>query len=175
VRVNVPNPEGKLKPEMFVRGEVRAQVAEGGQVVAPDLAGKWISPMHPWIVKDGPGTCDVCGMKLVPAEELGYVSAETVAREAPLVIPRSAALVTGPRAVVYVEVPDQEEPTYEGREIVLGPRAGDYYLVREGLQEGELVVTNGAFKIDSEIQIQAKPSMMMPAGGAHGGASGHQH
>ena len=63
-------------------------------------------------------------------------------------------------------------PTYEGREIVLGPRAGDYYLVQHGLQEGELVATQGNFKIDAEIQIQAKPSMMTPEGGGDGG---HQH
>ena len=41
-------------------------------------------------------------------------------------------------------------------------RAGDYYIVKSGLNEGDLVVTNGSFKIDSELQIQAKPSMMMP-------------
>jgi Cu(I)/Ag(I) efflux system membrane fusion protein len=46
-------------------------------------------------------------------------------------------------------------------------------LVRHGLQEGELVVTQGNFKIDSEIQIQAKPSMMTPEGG--GGGGGHDH
>src|SRR5690606_12658311 len=51
-------------------------------------------------------------------------------------------------------------PTFEGREIVLGPRASDYYLVAHGLEEGEMVVTHGNFKIDAEIQIQAKPSMM---------------
>jgi len=57
------------------------------------------------------------------------------------------------------------QPTFEGREIVLGPRAGDYYLVQRGLKQGQLVVTQGNFKIDSEIQIRAKPSMMMPEGG----------
>jgi hypothetical protein len=65
-----------------------------------------------------------------------------------------------------------DKPTFDGREIVLGPRAGDYYLVRHGLSEGELVVTVGAFKIDAEIQIQAKPSMMTPEGG---GGGGHDH
>ena len=49
---------------------------------------------------------------------------------------------------------------FEGREIVLGPRAGDHYIVRDGLREGEQVVVQGAFKIDSAIQIKAKPSMM---------------
>jgi len=178
VRVNVPNPEGKLKPEMFVRGVVRSQVADGGRVIDPDLAGKWICPMHPEVVKDGPGQCDLCGMDLVTAESLGYPADEAGEGEPPLVIPRSAALVTGKRAVVYVEVPNADQPTYEGREIVLGPQVGDYYLVRDGLKEGELVVTNGAFKIDSEIQIQARPSMMLPEGGGpkrQDHEAGHQH
>jgi Cu(I)/Ag(I) efflux system membrane fusion protein len=140
-------------------------------VMDPALAGKWISPMHPEIVKDHPGKCDVCGMPLVRAEELGYVTAS--AGDAPLVIPASAPLVTGERAVVYVQVPDTERPTFEGREVVLGPRAGDHYLVRSGLAEGEEVVTNGNFKIDSALQIQAKPSMMSPDAGAP--APGHRH
>ncbi len=61
-----------------------------------------------------------------------------------------------------MQVSDTEKPTYEGREITLGPRAGDYYLVEGGLLEGEVVVTRGNFKIDSAMQIQAKPSMMNP-------------
>lgn len=172
VRVNVPNEDGRLKPEMFVSAVVRSQIAKGGRVLDASLAGKWISPMHPEIVKDEPGTCDICGMPLVRAETLGYVTAEPSDIAKPLVIPVSAALLTGTRAIVYVQVPDAEEPTYEGREIVLGPRAGDYYLVKSGLQEGELVVTNGNFKLDSALQISAKPSMMTPEGG---GGGGHDH
>jgi hypothetical protein len=223
--------------------------------------------MHPEIIKDEPGKCDICGMPLVRAESLGYVAAEADERKPPLVIPHLAALPTGTRAVVYVELPamhasaepafqtlsavvqngkldemheafakygrmldrpyDQPgtayarrlwsdfadrlgphalagqraetvaeaqrifgqveaimrelreklappgQPTFEGREIVLGPRAGDFYLVRHGLEEGELVVRQGNFKIDAEVQIQAKPSMMTPEGG--GGGSGHDH
>jgi hypothetical protein len=222
--------------------------------------------MHPEIVKDEPGTCDICGMPLVRAESLGYVTPDSATQGAPLVIPYSAALVTGTRAIVYVQLPNMptaaepafqtlsiviqggdvkkireafatyanmldkpydqpgtsyaqalwnryadtlsqhalagqratsateaeqifaeieatmneareqfappDRPTFEGREIVLGPRAGDYFLVRHGLAEGELVVTQGNFKIDAEIQIQAKPSMMTPEGG---GGGGHDH
>jgi len=83
----------------------------------------------------------------------------------PLLIPASAPLITGKRAIVYVRIPDTEIPRFEGREVILGPRAGDRYVVVSGLQEGELVVVNGAFKIDSAMQIQAKPSMMSPEGG----------
>jgi membrane fusion protein, copper/silver efflux system len=173
IRVNVSNPEGKLKPNMFVRGIAQAEIASGGNVIDADLAGKWISPMHPEIVKDRPGKCDVCGMPLVRAESLGYVSSESLQTAPPLVIPASAVLWTGTRAVVYVEVPETAQPTYEGREIVLGARAGDHYLVRSGLREGQLVVTHGSFKIDSALQIQAKPSMMTPEGGGGGGEHDH--
>jgi Cu(I)/Ag(I) efflux system membrane fusion protein len=158
VRVNVENPNGKLKPEMFVRAVLRAKVAQGGAVMEPDLAGKWICPMHPSIVKAQVGACDICGMDLVATESLYTAAGEP--NEPPLVIPASAPLITGKRAVVYVKVPDTKRPTFEGREVVLGPRAGNYYLVKDGLDEGEVVVTNGNFKIDSALQIQAKPSMM---------------
>lgn len=84
------------------------------------------------------------------------------AGESPLVIPASAPLITGKRAVVYVANPDKAG-AFEGREIVLGPRAGNHYIVRSGLEEGEQVVTKGNFKIDSAVQIVAKPSMMNPS------------
>jgi len=79
-----------------------------------------------------------------------------------LLIPASAPLFTGKRAIVYVQLPDQEG-VYEGREVILGPRNGNFYQVKEGLREGELVVSRGNFKIDSAIQIQARPSMMNPS------------
>ncbi len=92
--------------------------------------------------------------------------------EPPLTIPATAPLITGTRAVVYVRDPG-DQPRFTGREVVLGPRAGDRYVVLEGLQEGERVVTRGNFKIDSALQIQARPSMMNPTGG--GPSPGHQH
>ena len=172
VRVNVPNPDGKLKPGMFVRARVHADVAAGGAVMASALAGKWICPMHPGVIKEGPGSCDICGMPLERPESLGYESVDRATAEVPLVIPASAPLITGRRAVVYVADPEKEG-TYDGREVVLGPRAGDYYSVRQGLEEGELVVVNGNFKIDSAVQILAKPSMMSPEGGVV--PAGHDH
>jgi Cu(I)/Ag(I) efflux system membrane fusion protein len=173
VRVNVPNPDGRLKPDMFIKAVVKAQVAGGGRIMDAALIGKWICPMHPNEIHDTPGDCAICEMPLATAESLGYVSDDPTDAQKPLVIPVSAALVTGTRAIVYVQVPDTEKPTYEGREIVLGPRAGDYYLVRSGLTEGERVVVKGNFKLDAELQIMAKPSMMTPGGG--GGGGGHDH
>ncbi len=90
----------------------------------------------------------------------------------PLVIPTSAPLITGRRALVYVRVPDEERPTFEPRRVKLGPRAGDEYIVEDGLNEGDLVVVNGQFKIDSELQIRGRPSMMAPEGE---GAPDHGH
>ena len=90
---------------------------------------------------------------------------------APLVIPATAPLITGRRAVVYV-VNNDREGTFEGREITLGPRARDHYVVLAGLKEGERIVVNGNFKIDSQVQILAKPSMMTISGGHR--ADAHQ-
>ncbi len=178
VRVHVDNRGGRLKPEMLVHATVFAEVRADGGVVSANLAGKWICPMHPEVVSDDRGSCDICGMDLERAEDLGYVSPDTDG-EGPLVIPRSAVLFTGKRAVVYVEDPRADRPTYDGREITLGPRAGDFYLVKEGLAEGERVVVKGNFKIDSALQIQARPSMMSPgrddADSQPAGASGAQH
>ncbi len=172
VRVNAANPGLRLKPDMFVRAVVRSALTSDGRTLDADLAGKWVSPMHPEIVKDKPGACDVCGMALVRAEELGFAG-ESDVEEAPLVIPATAPLLTGARAIVYVRKPDSDKPAFETREVNLGPRAGGFYIVESGLHEDEQVVVNGAFKIDSAMQIQAKPSMMNPEGG--GPAPGHSH
>ncbi|MHC4133245.1 MAG: efflux RND transporter periplasmic adaptor subunit, partial [Planctomycetota bacterium] len=163
VRLNVDNSDGKLKPGMFVRSVLRAKVAQGGAAMEPELAGKWICPMHPSVVKNQQDKCNICEMDLVATESLFATASES--NEPPLVIPATAPLITGKRAVVYVRVPDAKKPTFEGRQVVLGPRAADYYLVKEGLAEGEIVVTNGNFKIDSALQIQAKPSMMSAESG----------
>jgi Cu(I)/Ag(I) efflux system membrane fusion protein len=164
VRVNVPNLDGRLKPGMLVNAFAHSRLAKGGRVMDPDLAGKYICTMHPEVITDEPGQCPECGMDLVRTELLGYVSADEAVAAAPLVIPASAALLTGKRAVVYVKDPQADEPTFTGRQIVLGPRAGDWYIVERGLAAGEEVVVRGNFKIDSALQIQARPSMMSPEG-----------
>ncbi|MBW8050464.1 MAG: efflux RND transporter periplasmic adaptor subunit [Cytophagales bacterium] len=77
-----------------------------------------------------------------------------------LIVPKSAVLWTGKRAVVYIKDPQKAKPTFRYREIVLGEDTGDYYVVKEGLEEGEEIVTNGVFKIDAASQLQGKVSMM---------------
>lgn len=161
VRVNVDNAELKLRPDMFVRARLKVRIGEAGRVIDNTLAGKWLCYMHPEVIKDARGTCDICGMDLVTAESLGYAGSGKKASRA-LTIPQTAVLRTGTRAVVYVEHHSDDRVEYEGRVIQLGPRAGDSYIVMDGLKEGDRVVTRGALMIDSALQIQAKPSMMQP-------------
>jgi len=122
VRVEVNNPNLKLKPEMFANG-----------IIKPRVSGS---------KKD-------------------------------LLIPKTAVLWTGKRAIVYVKVPDRKMTSFLYREITLGPEAGDFYVVKEGLSEGEEIAVNGVFKIDAAAQLEGKPSMMNPEGGKV--STGHNH
>ena len=171
VRMNVQNPDGLIKPGMFVQGTIQATLDGDGKAINPELANKWICPMHPEVVRDQKGDCEVCGMDLVKSESMGLINTSGQKQEN-LLIPASAVLKTGNRAIVYVKIPGGE-PTFEGREVVLGSRVGDQYIVKSGLKAGELVVKKGNFKIDSAMQIAAKPSMMNPSGGPSG--MGHNH
>ena len=77
-----------------------------------------------------------------------------------LLIDRSAVLWTGKRSIVYVKTSD--DWTFQLREIELGNLLNDQYEVLSGLSAGEEVVTNGAFVIDAEAQLQGVSSMMTP-------------
>jgi Cu(I)/Ag(I) efflux system membrane fusion protein len=96
--------------------------------------------------------------------------AVTSKRSAKLVIPESAPLLTGKRALVYIE---DSPGVYSAREVQLGSLHQGYYDVIAGLQEGERVVSRGAFKIDASMQLQGHPSMMYPQGTIAGGTHNH--
>lgn len=83
-----------------------------------------------------------------------------------IMVPKSSILWTGKRAVVYIKVQHRESPSFLYREVVLGPEAGAFYVISEGLEEGEEIAVNGVFKIDAASQLQGLPSMMNPGGGA---------
>lgn len=171
LRVDVDNAAGKLRPEMFARVKVQTMVVGTGQPSPVDLSGMWMCPMHPEIIVDAPGQCPICDMDLETTESLGFAG-EKESSELPLLIPVSAPLLTGDRAIVFVEIPGSslhEATIFETRDIVIGPRAGEFFVVKEGLEEGELIVSRGAFTIDSELQLRGKPSMMAPNGGGAGG------
>lgn len=77
-----------------------------------------------------------------------------------IVIPKSAVLWTGKRSIVYVKQPNTESPAFMLREVELGPSLGDAYVVISGLNDGDEIVTNGAFTIDASAQLEGKRSMM---------------
>ena len=77
-----------------------------------------------------------------------------------LVVPKSAVLWTGKRAVVYVKIPHEKTISFVYREVILGSDLGDFYIIENGLEEGEVVATNGVFRIDASAQLLGKKSMM---------------
>lgn len=91
-----------------------------------------------------------------------------------LMVPASSVLWTGPRSLVYVKDTAAETPRFEVREVELGARAGDFYIITEGIEEGEEVVFNGNFRIDSEMQLADRFSMMNRKPGS-GSVPVHNH
>ena len=190
VRVNLPNPGGRLRPGMFAHATLHSELGADGMRATSPLAGRWVCPMHPDVNADVPGTCSACGMDLRQVEGApGAADGAQAGRTEPgaallLAVPASAVLDTGHRRLVYVE----EHPGhYAARPVALGPRAGEFYPVLSGLAEGERVVVHGAFLLDSQAQIEGRPSLLFPrglqmgaegetggaaAGGAHAGHGG---
>jgi hypothetical protein len=80
-----------------------------------------------------------------------------------LAVPESAVIDTGSRKIVYRQA---SSGVYEGVEVQLGPRCGDYYPLVRGLRAGERVATNGSFLIDAETRLNPA------AGSTYFGASG---
>lgn len=100
-----------------------------------------------------------------------------------LAIPVSAVLDTGRRRITYRLT---DVGAYELVELKLGPRAHamdksgtrrEYFVVLDGIKEGDQVVSQSGFLLDSQRQIEGMPSLLYPAGQAgtalHSGHSGH--
>ena len=67
---------------------------------------------------------------------------------------------------------DHGQGYLEPRNVTLGPRAGDEFVVLQGLKAGERVVTSANFLVDSESQLQAAlGSFVPPPPGAGAAAS----
>jgi RND family efflux transporter MFP subunit len=76
-----------------------------------------------------------------------------------LVIPATGVLQSGTRQVVFVS---RGDGYIEPREVQLGARAGNNFIVLKGLKEGEEIVTSANFLIDSESQLQAALGSFVP-------------
>lgn len=159
VRVEFKNDNGRLRPGDYAEARIEIPINSEGRVYDDQLAGKWISPMHPQVIRDQPGPCPICGMDLVPTSRYGYAD-QPIGRQPSTVIPRSALLIAGNNSIVYVET---EPGRFELRSVTLGPILKDKAVILDGVKPGEMVATSGNFLIDSQMQLAGKPSLIDPS------------
>lgn len=80
------------------------------------------------------------------------VEIESSPVESVVAVPIEAVLFSGERNLVFVSL---GEGRFAPRDVTTGIESGDgYYEVKEGLSEGEVVVTSGQFLLDSESKLQ---------------------
>ncbi len=96
-------------------------------------------------------------------------------------VPETAVVETGGRRVVYVET---MPGMFDGVEVTLGPRCGDFFPVVAGLEAGQKVAAVGAFLIDAEARLSrnleisyfgaARETSAQPAQGSPGNEAPRQ-
>lgn len=97
------------------------------------------------------------GLKLMPGMYVNVSMTIPLGRH--LVIPASAVLQSGLRQTAFVELGSGE---IAPRQVELGARAGNEFIVLKGLKAGERIVTSATFLIDSESQLQAALGSFAP-------------
>jgi len=96
-------------------------------------------------------------MKLTPGMFVNVSLGMPMGRH--LVIPATGVFHSGTRSIAFI---DHGGGYLEPREIELGPRAGEEFVVLKGLKKGEHIVTSANFLIDSESQLQAAMGSFAP-------------
>jgi RND family efflux transporter MFP subunit len=76
-----------------------------------------------------------------------------------LVVPASAVFQTGLRQIVFV---DHGNGNLEPKDVRLGARVGDDFIMLQGLQVHQQIVTAANFLLDSESQLQAASGSYTP-------------
>jgi Cu(I)/Ag(I) efflux system membrane fusion protein/cobalt-zinc-cadmium efflux system membrane fusion protein len=76
-----------------------------------------------------------------------------------LTVPASAVFHSGARNLVFL---NKGQGNLEPREVELGQRVGDDYVVLKGIKPGESLVVSANFLIDSEAQLQAAAGAFAP-------------
>lgn len=91
-----------------------------------------------------------------------------------IVVPAEAVLDSGTRQTVFIA---KGNGYFEPRDVQLGPRVNDQYVVLSGLKPGETIVTSGNFLIDSESQLHAalQDRELQPAPDSSAMPKGHSH
>jgi hypothetical protein len=141
----------------WVKVGTPAQVALPGSEETFDSQVESIDPMIDYMTRTG-------RVRLRIPNSQGNLRADMFVRltlhahgEEMLAIPNNAVLDTGTRQMTFV---DKGEGRFEPREIKLGKRGSDYSEVLSGVSQGDKVVTNANFLLDSESRLKAAVSGM---------------
>lgn len=191
VRFELENPDHELRPGMYANVLIEMPVAElepfksriaerrqrpSGDKPEALIAWQGICPvtnlklgsMGPPLPVDVASQtificCQGCEDKLKTSPEKYLERLAPPPADAVISVPQQSVIDTGSKQIVYVE---REPGVFEGVEVVLGPRAGEFYPVLSGLAPGDQVAAAGSFLIDAETRLNPA------AASAYFGASG---
>jgi Cu(I)/Ag(I) efflux system membrane fusion protein len=169
IRLELDNPQHELRPGMFAAVTIDTPL----ETIEPykSLAGKNGSLRERARVlavsreKEG----DSLDSQLAHPHPNPLPKGEGTDQDAPpqyefLTVPERAVVDSGTKKVVYVE---REPGLFEGVEVELGPRNGQFYPVLKGLKAGDKVAAAGGFLIDAETRLN--PAAASTYFGASGG------
>jgi Cu(I)/Ag(I) efflux system membrane fusion protein/cobalt-zinc-cadmium efflux system membrane fusion protein len=97
------------------------------------------------------------GIALKPGMYVNVSIAVPLGRQ--VVIPASGVLHSGTSDIAFI---DHGDGHLEPREIEVGPRWDDHFVVLTGLKVGERIVSSANFLVDSESQLQAAMGSFTP-------------
>ena len=97
------------------------------------------------------------GLKLKPGMFVNVDVKTSLGRQ--LIVPASAVFQSGTRQLVFL---NHGNGSLEPKEIIVGPRVGDDFVVLKGLEAHQSIVTSASFLIDSESQLQAAAGSFAP-------------
>jgi Cu(I)/Ag(I) efflux system membrane fusion protein len=86
---------------------------------------------------------------------------DTGGQQAVIAVPDNAVIDSGDRQVVII---DRGEGRFEPRQVQIGRRGPGYVEVKEGVVEGDHVVTSANFLIDAESNLKAALKGLTDAG-----------
>ena len=197
VRFELPNPKHELRPGMYATVSITVPVAE----IEPFRSMIAARHVHEGAIDEelieAQRNCPVTGLELgkmgaslkqmvgaqpvflcckACVEKLEASPDEYLAKIAPppedavLSVPQQAVIDTGSLQVAYIE---REPGLFEGVKVTLGPRAGEFYPVIDGLLPGDRVAAAGAFLIDAETRLN--PAAASTYFGSGGSSHTHDH
>ncbi len=151
VRFDLQNPAGHLlRPGMYARVEfdvpatdligasARLEERQAARTAADFAVPALLSPSVPL------GDWGLGALVLGAGEQVLFQKGQVLS------VPETAVIDTGDHKIVYREAGPS---LYEGVEVELGPRCGEYYPVVKGLDAGDRVATAGSFLIDAETRL----------------------